>query len=83
MKQPALYDRVALARNLDEHGLKRGDVATIVDTVPHPAGGPTGLVLEVTNALGESLQVVVVTAADIQPLHANEIFAVRPLVKTA
>ena len=83
MNKPALYDRVALARDLDEHGLKRGDVATIVDTVPHPARGPTGLVLEVTNALGEALQVVVVTAADIQPLHANEVFTVRPLIKTA
>jgi hypothetical protein len=66
MSKSALYDRVALARDLNEHGLKRGDVATIVDTVPHPAGGPTGLVLEVTNALGESLQVVVVTPADMR-----------------
>jgi hypothetical protein len=80
---PPLYDRVALARDLDEHGLKRGDVATIVDTVPHPAGGPMGMVLEVTNALGESLQVVVVTPADIEPLNANEVLTVRPLAKTA
>jgi hypothetical protein len=72
-----------MARDLDEHGLKRGDVATVVDTVPHPAGGPAGLVLEVANALGESLQVVVVTPADIEPLNANEVLAVRPLSKTA
>jgi hypothetical protein len=83
MSQPALYDRIAIARDLDAHGLKRGDVATIVDMVPHPAGGQTGLVLEVSNALGESLQVVVVTPADVQPLHANEVLAVRSLVKTA
>jgi len=83
MNKPTLYDRVALARDLDEYGLRRGDVATIVDTVPHPAGGPTGLVIEVTNALGESLQVVVVAPDDIEPLHANEVLAVRPLVKTA
>lgn len=83
MNLPPLYDRVALARDLDEHGLKRGDVATIVDTVPHPAGGPMGMVLEVTNALGESLQVVVVTPADIEPLNANEVLTVRPLAKTA
>ncbi|MEX2307615.1 MAG: DUF4926 domain-containing protein [Pirellulales bacterium] len=83
MNRPGLYERVALARDLDEHGLKRGDVATIVDTVPHPDGGPEGLVLEVTNALGESLEVVVVTAADVAPLNADEVLAVRPLVKTA
>jgi hypothetical protein len=78
-----LYDRIALARDLDEHGLKRGDVATLVDMVPHPSGGPEGLVLEVTNALGDALQVVIVNAKDIEPLHANEVLAVRPLVKTA
>jgi hypothetical protein len=37
-------------------------------------------VLEVTNALGESVQVVVVTESDIEPLNANEVFAVRQLV---
>ena len=83
MSKAALYERVALARDLDEHGLKRGDVATIVDTVPHPSGGREGLVLEVTNALGETLQVVIVTAADIEPLSADEVLAVRPLSKTA
>jgi hypothetical protein len=77
---PKLYDRVSLTRDLDEHGLKRGDVATIVDTVPHPSDGSEGLVLEVSNALGESLQVVVVTAADIEPLNADEILAVRQFV---
>ena len=83
MSKPALYDRVALARDLDEHGLKRGDVATVVDVVPHPSGGPDGLVLEISNALGDSLQVVIVTPADIEPLSANEVLAVRHFVKTA
>jgi Domain of unknown function (DUF4926) len=80
--KPALYERIALTRDLEEHGLKRGDVATIVDTAPHPAGGPAGFVLEVTNALGDALQVVIVTADDIEPLNANEVLAVRPLVPT-
>jgi hypothetical protein len=79
MVQPKLYDRVALARDIAESGLKRGDVATVVDTVPHPNGGPVGLVLEVTNALGESLQTVVVAPSDIAPLHANEVLTVRTM----
>jgi hypothetical protein len=74
---------LALARDLNEHGLKRGDVATLVDTVPHPSGGPDGLVLEVTNALGDSLKVVIVTPSDVEPLNANEVLAVRQLVETA
>lgn len=77
MNRPSLYDRVALAHDLAEHGLKRGDVATLVDTAPHPSGGPDGLVLEITNALGESLQVVIVSPDDVQPLQANEVLAVR------
>ncbi len=83
MNNLAQYDRVALTRDLNEHGLKRGDVATLVDKVPRPAGGPEGLVLEVTNALGDSLKVVVVNANDIEPLHADEVLAVRSLAKTS
>jgi hypothetical protein len=79
MDTPKLNDRVALTRDIDEHGLKRGDVATLVDFSPHPSGGAEGMVLEVTNALGDSLKVVIVTPADIEPLQADEILSVRPL----
>ena len=79
MDQPQLYERVALSHDIEQHGLKRGDVATLVDTVPHPNGGPLGLVLEVTNALGDSLQVVIVKPDDVESLHANEVFSVREL----
>jgi hypothetical protein len=82
MNQLKLYDRVAITRDIAEHGLRRGDVATLIDLVPHPGGGPQGLVLEVVNALGESLRVVVVTPDDVAPLNANEVFAVRELSRT-
>jgi hypothetical protein len=79
MNQPKLYDRIALTRDLAEFGLKRGDVATLVDCVPHPAGGPDGMIVEIMNALGEPLKVVVLTAADIEALQADEILSVRVL----
>ena len=82
MDRPKLYDRVALTNDLDEHGLKRGDVVTLVDRVTHPSGGAEGMVLEVTNALGESIKVVIANAGDIEPLQANEILSVRPLAET-
>jgi hypothetical protein len=74
-----LYTRVALSRDLDEHGLKSGDVATLVDTVTHPDGQEQGYVLEVFNALGKSIATVTVRASDVQPLREDEVLAVRAL----
>jgi len=81
LSRPKLYDRVALKRDFDEHGLKRCDLATFVDTAPHPKGGPEGAVLEVFNALGESIMCVVVPIDDIESLCDDEILAVRRLVR--
>jgi hypothetical protein len=75
-----LYEQVALARDIDQQGLLRGDVATLVDRVPHPHQGEAGAVLEIFNALGESIKTVVVRESDIEPLQADEVFSVRPLV---
>jgi len=80
MKFP-LYERVALAQDLDEHGLRRGDVGVLVDYVPHPNGGEEGCLLEVFNALGESIAIVAVRLSDIEPVRADEVLAVRQLAK--
>jgi len=79
--RPPLCQRVALKRDLPEDGLKKGDVATLVDHVPHPEGGEQGCILEVFNALGESIAVVAVRESDIEGLRADEVLAVRPLAK--
>ena len=34
--RPELYERVALRRDVNEHLLKKGDVALLIDRVPHP-----------------------------------------------
>ena len=77
--KPPLYERVALTRDLEEHGLRRRDVGVVVDYVPHPKGEEEGALLEVFNALGESIAVVAVGVSDIEPLKADEVLAVRPL----
>ena len=74
-----LYDRVALKAAVPEEGLQAGDVATLVDFVDHPAAGPRGCVLEVFNALGQSIAVVAVSEDAIEPLRADEVLSVRPL----
>ena len=76
MKIP-LYQRVALKRDLPEHGLKRGDVAVLVDYIPHPEGGEEGCVLEVFNALGESIVAFAVAASEVEGLDADEVLTVR------
>lgn len=76
---PNSFERVALRRNVEGHWLRVGDVAYLVDRVPHPSGGEQGCVLEVFNALGESIATVTVPESSIQPLEANEVLAVRRL----
>lgn len=74
-----IFERVALRRDLDEHQLKKGDVATLVDRVSHPKGGEPGVVLEIFNAVGDSIKTIVVPESDIESLHAHEVLAVRSL----
>ena len=81
MSQLPLYERVALRSDMHQHGLKTGDVATLVDYAPHPGSGQEGYVLEVFNAVGESIAVVTVSATDVEPLHADEVLAVRHLAQ--
>jgi hypothetical protein len=79
------YLRVALGIDLPQHRLRVGDVATLVDLVPHPGqqggGQPRGCVLKVFNAVGDSIAVVTVPESNVQPLHADEVLAVRLVAK--
>lgn len=79
--RPQPYQRIALKRDLPEHNLKQGDVAVLLDYVPHPEGGEQGCVLEVFNALGDSIAVVAVPESDVEALRADEILSVRPLAQ--
>lgn len=75
----ALYNEVALTRDLPAEKLKQGDVAVLIDYVPHPTGGEEGAVLEIFNAVGESLAVVTVPRSAIAPLRAEQVPTARPL----
>lgn len=74
-----LYQHVALVRDFPEYQLRHGDLATLVDRVPHPEDGETGCVLEIFNAIGESIKIVTVPESAIEPLRADEIMSVRVL----
>lgn len=74
-----LYDRVALRASFPEHGLRTGDVATLIDFAEHPSSGARGCVLELFNALGESIGVATVPEDAVEPLRADEVLSVRPM----
>lgn len=74
-----LFSRVALKVDVPAHKLRRGDVASIVETHPGRSGEEPGYSLEVFSAVGETLAVVTVRESQIELLTNNEILHVRRL----
>ncbi len=73
-----LFSRVALKEDLPKHKLQKGDIATIVEH--HPVkNGEDGYSIEVFNALGETIAVVVVSESQIERLMNNEVLHIRVL----
>jgi hypothetical protein len=77
--QPELYTEVVVNRDIPEENLKRGDVAVYIEHLEHPSGGENGAILEVFNALGESIGIATVPLAAIEPLRADHVPSVRPV----
>jgi len=82
--QIELFSEVALARDVPEEGLCRGDIATVVEELPgtEASGGEDGYILEVFNAIGETIAVVTVPVSAVEPLRASEVLSVRPSQQT-
>lgn len=71
-----LYEEVVLRKDIPEKGMKKDDVATVVEH--HPVSdGEDGYSLELFNALGDTIAVITVAESAIEPLTENEIFSVR------
>ena len=80
MAQLEMYKEVALTKDIPSENLRKGHVATLIDRVPHPSGGEEGAVLELFNAVGQSVAVVVVPWSAVAPLQPNQMPAVRPML---
>lgn len=74
-----LYQEVAFVRDVPNDNLRAGDVAMLIDYVPHPRGGEEGAILEVFNAVGESIGAVTEPVSAIGALRADQAPAVRAL----
>ena len=78
-----MFSRVALKTDVPEDGLRRGDVATIVEYHQGRHGQDPGYSLEVFNAVGNTVAVITLSESQIEPLSAKEILHVRPLAASA
>jgi hypothetical protein len=74
-----LFTRVSLTEDFPERGLHKGDLATIVEIHKGGQTRETGYSLEVFNAVGETIAVLVVEESKICPVKRNEILHVRQL----
>ncbi len=73
-----LYTDAALACDVPEHRLKRGDIVKLVDRHVAP-DGTEGYSIEVFNAVGGTLAVIVVPASAIELLRQDEVLCARSL----
>jgi Domain of unknown function (DUF4926) len=76
-----LYADAALARDIPEHQLRRGDVVKIID-VHASSNGESGYSIEVFNALGDTIAVTAVPESGLESLRNDEVLTVRPLTAT-
>jgi len=73
-----LYTEVALARDMAELGLRRGDLVKVVDHHVAP-DGEEGYSIEVFNAVGDTIAVTAVPVSALEALRDDEVLSVRSL----
>ena len=73
-----LYTDVALACDLPEHRLRRGDLVRLVDHHVAP-DGEEGYSVELLGAKGQILAVIAVTSKCLEALRDDEVLSVRAI----
>lgn len=71
MKYP-LFSNVVLAEDLPSKGLRRGDLATVVEHYAGRPGQEPGYEIEIFNAVGDTVDVVTLRESQIESLLAEE-----------
>ncbi len=78
-----LFSRVALAVDVPEYGLLRGDLVTIVEILPATEHHPAGYLVEINDVLGNTLDVVGLLENQLTMLRFNNIPAMREMAVAA
>ena len=76
-----LYKNAVITTDLPELGLCKSDIVFVVDDLGAPDGSH-GYAVEVSNVVGEVLDVCFIAATALEPLLENEVFSVRRLATT-
>ena len=74
-----MFSRVTLKTDVPENGLRRGDLATIVEYHEGLPGQEPGYSLEVFNAVGDTVAVIALGESQIESLREDEILCARVL----
>jgi hypothetical protein len=76
--QPTLYTEVMLLEDFPQFNLKAGDIALYIEYLISQQGAE-GAILEIFNAVGESLGIVTVPLSAVSPITSDYLPAVRPM----
>ena len=68
-------DTVVLSRDIEEHGLKQGDIGAVV----HCYSNGAAFEVEFVTAEGKTVALLTLTQTDIRPMSNREILHVREL----
>ena len=71
-------DTVVLARDLPDHGLRKGDLGAVVQVYE-----PDGLEVEFVTASGRTEALVTVNVEDVRPVADDDLVSVRPYHRSA
>ena len=73
-----VLDSVVLDRDLAEHGLRKGDLGSVVEIYK-----PNGLEVEFVTASGRSAALLTLNERDVRPVSDDDLVSVRPCHRSA
>ena len=73
-----VLDAIVLDRDLPEHGLRKGDLGSVVEVYE-----PDGLEVEFVTASGRSAALLTLNGRDVRPVSDDDLVSVRPCRRSA